>query len=62
MDGEKRAPVGLVSFPGSGNTWIRAILEAATGICTGKYRRMLQVVYVMVIILLLEINLWMPIS
>ena len=37
MDGHKRASVGLTSFPGSGNTWIRAILEAATGICTGKY-------------------------
>ena len=37
MDGHKRASVGLMSIPGSGNTWFRAILEAATGICTGKY-------------------------
>ena len=27
--------VALVSFPGSGNTWTRGLLEKATGICTG---------------------------
>lgn len=29
-------PVGLVSIPGSGNTWVRGLLEKATGICTGS--------------------------
>lgn len=29
-------PVGLVSFPGSGNTWVRQMLEAASGVCTGS--------------------------
>ena len=37
MDGQRRASVGLVSFPGAGNTWLRAVLEAATRICTGKH-------------------------
>ena len=36
MSGEGRAPVALVSLPGSGNTWIRGLLEKATGICTGE--------------------------
>ena len=36
MSGEERAPVALVSLPGSGNTWIRGLLEKATGICTGE--------------------------
>lgn len=36
MKGVKRAPVGLVSVPGSGNTWVRGLLEKATGICTGS--------------------------
>ena len=36
MDGSKRAAVALVSHPGSGNTWIRGLLEKATGVCTGK--------------------------
>jgi hypothetical protein len=31
-----RAPVALVSVPGSGNTWVRGLLEKATGICTGS--------------------------
>ena len=26
----------LTSFPGSGNTWVRILLEQATGIYTGK--------------------------
>ena len=46
MDGRERAPVALVSFPGSGNTWLRGLLEQATGICTGSYnssRRMMIV-------------------
>ena len=28
--------VALVSVPGSGNTWVRGLLEKATGICTGS--------------------------
>lgn len=28
--------VALISFPGSGNTWIRQLLESASGICTGS--------------------------
>lgn len=35
MDGKGRAPVALVSAEGSGNTWVRGLLEKATGICTG---------------------------
>ena len=35
MNGSGRNPVGLVSFPGSGNTWVRGLLQKATGICTG---------------------------
>ena len=35
IDGSHRPAVALVSFPGSGNTWVRGILEMATGICTG---------------------------
>ena len=30
-----RLPVALASTSGSGNTWIRGLLERATGICTG---------------------------
>ena len=36
MKGVTRQPVGLVSVPGSGNTWVRELLETATGICTGS--------------------------
>ena len=36
MDGTGRRPVALASFPGSGNTWVRGLLEKATGICTGE--------------------------
>ena len=36
MDGSRRAAVALVSYTGSGNTWVRGLLEKATGICTGK--------------------------
>ena len=36
MNGTKRGRVGLISFPGSGNTWVRGLLERATGICTGE--------------------------
>ena len=36
MNGTNRTPVALVSLPGSGNTWVRGLLEKATGICTGE--------------------------
>ena len=36
MNGTERAAVALVSFPGTGSTWVRGLLEQATGICTGK--------------------------
>ena len=35
MNGTGRKPVALLSHPGSGNTWIRILLEKATGVCTG---------------------------
>ena len=38
MRGEGRAAVALASLPGSGNTWIRGLLEKATGICTGEFQ------------------------
>lgn len=37
MDGKRRGVVALASFPGSGNTWVRSLLESSTGICTGSY-------------------------
>ena len=36
MNGTNQAAVALVSFPGSGNTWVRGLLEQATGVCTGR--------------------------
>ena len=36
MNGTHRSPVALISYPGSGNTWVRGLLEKATGICTGE--------------------------
>ncbi len=35
MNGAHRGAVALVSLPGSGNTWVRGLLEQATGMCTG---------------------------
>lgn len=35
MNGTNRDIVGLVSFPGSGNTWVRGLIQTVTGICTG---------------------------
>lgn len=37
QDGIARFPVGLGSFQGSGNTWLRGLLEKVTGICTGNH-------------------------
>ena len=36
MNQTLRLPVALASFPGSGNTWVRGLLEQTTGICTGS--------------------------
>ena len=36
QNGSERYPVALASFPGSGNTWVRGLLEKVTGICTGE--------------------------
>ena len=36
VDATSRSSVALISFPGSGNTWVRQLLEKATGVCTGE--------------------------
>ena len=36
LDGKKRGRYALLSLPGSGNTWVRGLLEKATGVCTGS--------------------------
>ena len=33
---ENGSTIALVSFPGSGNTWLRYLLQQATGIITGS--------------------------
>lgn len=35
LNGTGRHPVALASFPGSGNTWVRGLLQQITGVCTG---------------------------
>ena len=35
LNGTNRHPVALASFQGSGNTWMRGLLQKITGICTG---------------------------
>ena len=35
LPGVGRLPVMLISAEGSGNTWLRGLLEKATGVCTG---------------------------
>ena len=35
ISGRRRSPIALASFPGSGNTWVRGLLQDITGICTG---------------------------
>ena len=32
----KKGATLLVSFPGSGNTWLRGLLQQVTGVCTGS--------------------------
>lgn len=38
QNGTTRHPVALASFPGSGNTWMRGLLQKITGVCTGKVK------------------------
>ena len=35
ISGKRRSPIALASFPGSGNTWVRGLLQNITGVCTG---------------------------
>ena len=39
QNGTSKPLVLLRSFPGSGNTWARQLLEKSTGICTGKLNK-----------------------
>lgn len=41
QNGTSRHPVALASFPGSGSTWMRGLLQKVTGICTGTSRLLL---------------------
>lgn len=45
QNGSDRGPVALASFPGSGNTWVRGLLERTTGVCTGAYVRAVNSCY-----------------
>jgi len=45
MNGTARSEVALASFPGSGSTWVRGLLETATGICTGRVCTFCEGVY-----------------
>ena len=35
INGADRNPVALASYPGSGNTWVRGLLQEVTRLCTG---------------------------
>ena len=35
IDGTDHYPVGLASYPGSGNTWVRGLIQQVTGLCIG---------------------------
>ena len=35
INGSQTYPMGLASYPGSGNTWVRGMLQKVTGFCTG---------------------------
>ncbi len=35
INGSSRHPMALASYPGSGNTWVRGLLQRTTGLCTG---------------------------
>ncbi len=36
LHNKTRHPIALASFPGSGNTWVRGLLQMTTGLCTGS--------------------------
>jgi hypothetical protein len=38
-----RPPVALASYPGSGNTWLRYLIEGAGGVFTGSRYKDLQI-------------------
>ena len=42
VNGTGRRRVALASFPGSGNTWVRGLLEMTSGICTGNFKSLVQ--------------------
>lgn len=35
INGSQQYPMGIASYPGSGNTWVRGLLQKVTGLCTG---------------------------
>lgn len=35
INGSNRYPMALASYPGSGNTWVRGLLQKVTGLCIG---------------------------
>jgi len=40
---KSRPPCALASYPGSGNTWVRQLIEGATGVFTGSRYKDLQI-------------------
>ena len=65
INGTKRAAVALASFPGSGNTWVRGLLEKATGVCTGEWVYVvatLDHIYLHMLLLSTIINVSLPAS
>lgn len=36
INGLQMYPMGIASYPGSGNTWVRGLLQEVTGLCTGS--------------------------
>lgn len=37
LPNQSRNAVALASFPGSGNTWLRTLIESTIGLCTGSH-------------------------
>ena len=35
VNGTRSYPMGLASYPGSGNTWVRGLIQRTTGLCIG---------------------------
>lgn len=38
-----RLPTALASYPGSGNTWLRFLIESASGVFTGSLYKDLEI-------------------